>query len=321
MPRYEVVATPASATSLPTALGEDGRSTYNQPRSEDTCPRYQLFYLRTNKFLEQHYLSSTLVLDAHKPHHILLDYAVPWITWKLPKAPQASGTSAPGSFEDRISSRRDREAFRKAMDMLSVCPTGFVTLVIRNIPPPHLHRVAPFLFLVIYFQESTLGYRNIFVDASVTSNSRMHPTLHVEWWAEMKLVREPAAPEGNTSTTFGKSYVSDTDTEDDEDDDVGYCYRHRHSLELASTSKFLAQDLLRRVATAGPQISTVTASTGLTCHSPGSPARSTTKERSPVQGRDNMTALWGMLTNDIKSIKRGVSRIVCRKPISSFHTL
>jgi hypothetical protein len=315
MPGYEVVATPASATSMPTAWGED-RSTYNEPRSENTCPRYQLFYLRTNKFLEQHFWSSTLVLDAHKPHHILLDYAVPWITWKLPKAPQASDASAPGSFGDRISSRRDREAFQKAMDMLSGCPTGFVTLVIRNIPPPPLHRVAPFLFLVLYFQESTKGYRNIVVDVSVTRNSRMHPTLHVEWWAEMEIVRHLAAPEGNTST-FGKSYVSDTD--DDEDDDVGYCYRHRHPLELASTSKFLAQDLLRRVATAGPQISTATASRGLT-QSPGSPARSTTKERSPVQGRDKMTALWGTLTKDIRSVKRGVKRVLCRKAMSSIPT-
>lgn len=270
--------------------------TDERSRHGNECPRYELFHLRTNKFLDRQFRSSALVVNAKNPYHVLVDNADPWINWKPLNAFQSPEISVPGAFGERISSRRDREAVLQAFNMLCGCPTGFVTLAIRNYPPRDMQHVAPFLFLVMY---SPPGCATIVVDISVTCNARLHPTLHVDWCSEMGIVRELAAVHADPE--FDKSYASDTaDNEEDVDEGGDEGCKSRDPLELASTSRLLLRDLIRRVA-ASAQIDQISTE----ADSSRSPERTLQKERGPTRSR-SARLIGSSLAEDIQRVKRGI---------------
>lgn len=213
---------------------------------DEELPSNELFYLRTGIVIDGT-RSSRLVVDANAPHGVLSSlWDSPWLQWKRPSP--ANLLEASRTFSDLLHSPQDQAAVQRALCMARLCPTGVVTLTVRNAPA--LSQEWPRVFLSLRITSSEEICVNACALRKGQRAGRLEPCLHTEWRAETKHTAGDSTPR----PCFAVNYDSDDDTNNSGNSQDGPAHQHRHPLELLATQLFLAEDLVRRAGAGAPNL-------------------------------------------------------------------
>ena len=208
------------------------------------CPSFELFYVRTGQGLAMNLAAAALIIDSKD--HILSQTESTWVRWK------GSGSHEPLALQDMMHNRHDKEMATRALELARRCPSGVVSLSVRNARTAFQ---SPQMFVVMKAMRfpghgmSTAPAIQIEVSAMARSQctaDRLEPMLHVDWWCEAAY----SAFRRSNPRDFSKGYnanLSDDSEDEDWTDQAGHSgYSKRNALELAATTRLLTCDLMRR---------------------------------------------------------------------------
>jgi len=310
------VHTPAQCSNTSAAkvgaVNEHGQKWFHDQALRDECPRHELFYLRTDACMQQPAISVRLLVDLNAPHEVLFQESSPWVSWKSREGSDAAAASAI-TLPDLVRSRRDKEAMTRALAMLLECQAGVLTLAVRNGNGAHNPQISldPFLFLVLQTTAKTC----ICVDATASAAccKRLHPTLHLEWWNQLRELGDiNGAARFKCGPIFEGGYESDT-ADEEEHGDADTLVQGRHVFEIAATSRFLVRDLARRVKGACSAPSTGTSPDMATANAAAAQSpRSPKSLRSPPSPNSPPKSPKKVLRDAYKGAKKDMSGFLRR---------